>query len=84
MEMCSYLQSKDYTESQFRLLCDHFGHTIDVHKRYYRLPDSSVTLAKVSKMLLRNEENEYVILNFLLIYMLKIKAIFLSETLVRT
>lgn len=51
-----FFQAEDYTESEFRILCDHLGHSYDVHKRYYRLPMASIELAKVSQMLLRSEE----------------------------
>ena len=43
------------TESEYRAVCDHLGHTYDVHKRYYRLHDTTVALTKVGKML----ENDF-------------------------
>lgn len=51
-------QSEEYTESELRLLCDHMGHSYEAHKRYYPLPDSAVSLAKVSKMLMKSEESK--------------------------
>lgn len=38
-------------ESEYRAMCDHLGHTYDVHKRYYRLHDITVALTKVGKVL---------------------------------
>jgi len=49
------------TESEYRAVCDHLGHTYDVHKRYYRLHDTTVALTKVGKLLekdFRKEETE--------------------------
>lgn len=45
-------QLKNLSESQFRLLCDHYGHTLAVHKRWYRLRDSTTELVKVSQLLM--------------------------------
>lgn len=42
-------------ESEFRAVCDHLGHTYDVHKRYYRMHDTTVALAKVGRLL----ENDF-------------------------
>lgn len=39
------------TESEFRAVCQHFGHDYDVHKRYYRMHDTTVELTKVGKVL---------------------------------
>ena len=39
------------TESEYRAVCEHLGHTYDVHKRYYRLHDITVALTKVGKLL---------------------------------
>lgn len=49
-------QLEDFTESEYRLLCDHLGHTPDVHKRYYRLRDTTTELTKVAKMLLKADQ----------------------------
>lgn len=44
-------QLENYTESEFRILCDHLGHSLDVHKRFYRLRETTVEFTKIGKML---------------------------------
>lgn len=39
------------TEAEYRAVCEHLGHSYDVHKRYYRLHDTTVALTKVGKLL---------------------------------
>lgn len=50
-------QLEDFNEIEFRILCDHLGHSLPVHKRYYRLRDSTTELTKVAKMLMRADEH---------------------------
>lgn len=40
------------------LLARHLGHSINVHKEFYRLPHNTLDLAKVSKLLLKFERGE--------------------------
>eukprot|EP00794_Sanderia_malayensis_P001366 gene1366-1510_t len=46
----------DLSESELDWLARHMGHDIAVHREYYRLHDSTLELAKVSKLLLAVEE----------------------------
>ena len=39
-------------ENELEHLANHLGHNIAVHRDYYRLQDSAIELAKVSKLLL--------------------------------
>jgi hypothetical protein len=39
-------------EGELEWLSNHLGHSLDVHKTNYRLHESTVELAKVSKLLL--------------------------------
>lgn len=45
----------DLKESELDWLCSHMGHTINVHRNYYRLPQSTLEVAKVGKMLMAIE-----------------------------
>ena len=42
--------------NELEWLAAHLGHNINVHKKYYRLSDSTIELAKVSKLLLAIDE----------------------------
>ena len=42
--------------NELEWLARHLGHNLDVHKEYYRLQDSTIELAKVSKLLLALDE----------------------------
>lgn len=53
------LQLEDFSESQYRLLCDHLGHSLEVHKRWYRLRDSTVEMTKVANILLKDFQVDY-------------------------
>ena len=44
-------QLGNFSETDFRLLCDHMGHTVPVHNRWYRLRDSTAEMT-VCKMLI--------------------------------
>ena len=39
-------------EGELEWLSNHLGHTIDIHRSNYRLHESTIELAKVSKLLL--------------------------------
>lgn len=56
--MATSLQTEGFTDSECQWICEHMGHTLQVHKRYYRLRDASVSLAKVGKLLTVNETIE--------------------------
>ena len=45
-------------EGELEWLSNHLGHTIDVHKTSYRLQESTVELAKVSKILLAVDQGK--------------------------
>ena len=47
-------QLENFDETQYRVLCNHLGHTLKVHERYYRLQDSTIELSKVAKILVDN------------------------------
>ena len=42
---------EDFTEAQFRFICEHMGHTIDVHTRWYRMRHTAIEVAKVGSIL---------------------------------
>lgn len=44
-------QVLDLDERELGWLARHMGHNIDIHKEYYRLHDSTIELAKISKIL---------------------------------
>lgn len=45
----------DLKESELDWLCTHMGHTIGVHRNYYRLPQSTLEVATVGKILMAIE-----------------------------
>ena len=59
--MATSLQTSDsFTDTECQWMCEHMGHTLQVHKRYYRLRDASVSLVKVGKLLQESETMRYV------------------------
>ncbi|XP_066933576.1 uncharacterized protein [Clytia hemisphaerica] len=46
----------DFNENGMRWLADHMGHNLDFHREFYRLRESTVELAKVSKLLMAMDE----------------------------
>lgn len=50
-----YVQLLDMTEAEIRWVADHLGHSMDVHKKHYRLSDGTVEITKIAKILLANE-----------------------------
>lgn len=53
--MATVSQIFELTEGEVDWLARHLGHDIRVHREYYRLHDSSIELAKISKLLLEVE-----------------------------
>lgn len=49
------LQLIDMTEAELRWITDHMGHTIDVHKKWYRMSHKTVELSKVASILVAAE-----------------------------
>ena len=45
-------QISSLTNIELEWLSNHLGHSVDVHKEYYRLQDSAIELAKVSRLLI--------------------------------
>jgi len=48
-------QILNLSEHELELLANHLGHDITIHREYYRLPESTLNLAKVGKILLAFE-----------------------------
>ena len=48
-------QLLDMKQNELELLCNHMGHSVTVHREFYRLPSSTLELAKISKLLLAVE-----------------------------
>lgn len=46
------------SESELGELARHMGHELSVHRRFYRLQDDVIELAKVSRLLLSVEEGK--------------------------
>ena len=46
----------DLKENELDSLADHMGHNIAVHRQYYRLPSTTVEVAKVGKLLMAAEQ----------------------------
>lgn len=51
-------QIVDMTNSELDWLANHLGHNIDVHRDFYRLQESTLELAKVSKLLIAVDEGK--------------------------
>jgi hypothetical protein len=49
-------QAMNLGENEMDWLANHLGHDINVHRQFYRLQESSVELAKVSKFLMASEK----------------------------
>lgn len=52
-------QILNLNENELDVLARFMGHDIKVHREYYRLPDETLQIAKVSKLLLRMEKGGY-------------------------
>ena len=46
----------DLSKNELEWLAGHMGHNLDVHFQYYRLQDSAIELAKISKQLIAVDE----------------------------
>ena len=44
------------SEAEYRLLCNHLGHSLDVHTRFYRLRETTAEYTKVGKMLMASTQ----------------------------
>ena len=53
---CTVSQIMQLEENELEWLCTHMGHSIDVHRNFYRLPTAALELAKISKLLIASEE----------------------------
>ena len=53
--LATTLQLLDMKESELRWATDHLGHTVDVHKKWYRLSNRTVELTKVASILTATE-----------------------------
>lgn len=53
--LATTLQLLDMKESELRWVTDHLGHTVDVHKKWYRLSNRNVELTKVASILAATE-----------------------------
>ena len=51
-------QIVDMTNSELDWLANHLGHDISVHREFYRLQESTLELAKVSKLLIAVDEGK--------------------------
>ncbi|XP_043224112.1 uncharacterized protein LOC122382612 [Amphibalanus amphitrite] len=54
--LATIAQIMNLSENEMDQIASHLGHDITVHRKYYRLPDSTVELAKIAKLLLSTEE----------------------------
>ena len=51
-------QVLDLKGNEIEWLADHMGHDLSVHKKYYRLQDHTLELAKISKLLLAIDKGD--------------------------
>ena len=56
--LSTVLQLLDMTDSELTWVTNHFGHTQNVHKSWYRREDSTVELTKVEKVLVAVDSDE--------------------------
>ncbi|XP_064601265.1 uncharacterized protein LOC135467422 [Liolophura sinensis] len=56
--MATVSQVISLTENELEYLANHMGHDISVHRNFYRLQDSTLELAKVSRLLLAAEQGK--------------------------
>ena len=54
--MCLAIKVVSLTDNEKEYVANHLGHTMKVHKDYYRLSDATIELAKVSKLLIASEQ----------------------------
>ena len=53
---CTLMQLGELNDEGIQWVADHLGHSVDVHKEFYRLHDSSIELTKVARLLLSVDE----------------------------
>jgi hypothetical protein len=56
--MATTTQIANFGKQDLEQLARHMGHELSVHRKFYRLQDDVVTLAKVSKLLLAVEQGK--------------------------
>ena len=54
-QVATLSQLLNLSENELELLANHLGHDIKIHREYYRLPESTLNLAKVGKLLMALE-----------------------------
>lgn len=52
--MTFFPQLKNFDDAEYRLLCQHLGHSLAVHERWYRMRENTAELTKIAKMLMEN------------------------------
>ncbi|XP_013382539.1 uncharacterized protein LOC106153235 [Lingula anatina] len=55
-QIATISQVVDLRENELDILAKFLGHDIRIHREYYRLPEATVQVAKVSKLLLASEQ----------------------------
>lgn len=51
-------QILDFKNNELDQLADFLGHNINVHREYYRLPEATIQVTKISKLLLALEKGK--------------------------
>jgi hypothetical protein len=49
--MC-FVQITDLSSGELKWLANHMGHEVNIHEQVYRIHDSTIELAKISKLLM--------------------------------
>lgn len=57
-QVATVVQLLNFNEGDVEQLSNFMGHSKEIHKSFYRLPDSVIQIAKVSKFLLMMEKGE--------------------------
>lgn len=58
--LATILQLLDMNDAELTWLINHFGHTKDVHRQWYRQDDSTIELTKVARVLCAVDKEESV------------------------
>ena len=53
--MATVVQTMNVIENEMDQVASHLGHDLAIHRKYYRLPDSTVELSKIAKLLMSTE-----------------------------
>lgn len=56
--MATLLQLLDMTKEELNSVSDHLGHSVDVHKAWYRQEELTIELTKVAKVLMAKDRGE--------------------------